>query len=60
MSKFCFTENLAITTLKACSGLLWIGTNCGRLLTLPLPRLQGVPKVTITINTNYFIFYYCC
>lgn len=29
----------------ACKGLLWIGTSVGCVLTLPLPRLEGVPQI---------------
>ncbi|CAD5117935.1 DgyrCDS6679 [Dimorphilus gyrociliatus] len=34
-----------ITSLSAAKGVLWIGTSVGYVLTLPLPRLQGVPQI---------------
>jgi len=34
-----------ITCMLADSGLLWIGTNSGFILTIPLPRLEGVPQL---------------
>ncbi|XP_067659618.1 rho guanine nucleotide exchange factor 10-like protein [Haliotis asinina] len=37
-------SNCVVTSLSASKGLLWIGTNHGFVLTLPLPRLKdGVP-----------------
>lgn len=33
--------HISITYLLASKGLLWIGTNVGCVLTLPLPRLEG-------------------
>ena len=35
-----------ITALSAHSGLLWIGTNIGLAMSIPLPRLGGVPILT--------------
>lgn len=37
--------SLSITSLLSGNGLLWVGTNYGFILTLPLPRLEGVPQV---------------
>lgn len=34
-----------ITCLLSSKGLLWIGTSIGCVLTLPLPRLEGVPQI---------------
>ncbi|CAG7820463.1 unnamed protein product [Allacma fusca] len=35
-----------VTCLTAHKGWLWIGTNLGVILTIPLPRLEGVPIIT--------------
>ena len=42
-----------ITYLKACKGLLWIGTSVGCVLTLPLPRLEGVPQIKGRPSVSY-------
>lgn len=34
-----------ITCMLSESGLLWVGTSAGFILTMPLPRLEGVPQV---------------
>ncbi len=34
-----------VTALMASRGLLWVGTNVGIALTVPLPRLEGVPII---------------
>ncbi|XP_042146712.1 rho guanine nucleotide exchange factor 10-like protein isoform X3 [Ixodes scapularis] len=34
---------VTVTSLVAGRGLLWVGTSAGVVLTLPLPRLEGVP-----------------
>nr|XP_033777326.1 rho guanine nucleotide exchange factor 10-like protein isoform X2 [Geotrypetes seraphini] len=39
-------KNIRVTTLLICQGLLWVGTEQGLLVTLPVPRLEGIPKVT--------------
>uniref|UniRef100_UPI00358F4E49 rho guanine nucleotide exchange factor 10-like isoform X2 n=1 Tax=Myxine glutinosa TaxID=7769 RepID=UPI00358F4E49 len=39
-------DSVCVTCLEVSPGLLWVGTNLGLLLTLPLPRLEGVPKLT--------------
>ncbi|XP_072912869.1 rho guanine nucleotide exchange factor 10 isoform X3 [Hemitrygon akajei] len=35
-----------VTSLLVCHGLLMVGTNLGIIVALPVPRLQGIPKVT--------------
>ncbi|KAM9299190.1 rho guanine nucleotide exchange factor 10-like protein [Gastrophryne carolinensis] len=35
-----------VTTLLICQGLLWVGTDLGILMTLPVPKLEGIPKIT--------------
>ncbi|KAG1704754.1 Rho guanine nucleotide exchange factor 10 [Nymphon striatum] len=35
-----------VTSLIANKGLLWVGTNVGVVLTIPLPRLEGVPIIS--------------
>lgn len=42
-----------VTSLLACKGLLWVGTNVGRVLTIPLPRLEGVPIISGRVNISY-------
>lgn len=42
-----------VTSLLACKGLLWVGTNVGRVLTIPLPRLEGVPIISGSVNISY-------
>ncbi|TRY87051.1 hypothetical protein DNTS_009148 [Danionella cerebrum] len=32
--------------LLICHGLLWVGTAQGIIVTLPVPRLEGIPKIT--------------
>lgn len=39
-----------ITSMLATRGLLWVGTNVGVIVTLNLPRLQGVPLVSGCLN----------
>lgn len=41
---------IVVTSMMATRGLLWIGTNVGMIATLTLPRLQGVPLVSGSIN----------
>ena len=41
---------ITVTSMMATRGLLWIGTNVGMIATLTLPRLQGVPLVSGSIN----------
>lgn len=35
-----------MTSLLVCHGLLMVGTSLGIVVALPVPRLQGIPKVT--------------
>lgn len=42
-----------VTALLACKGLLWVGTNVGIILTIPLPRLEGVPIISGRVNISY-------
>lgn len=37
----------------ACKGLLWVGTDAGISLTVPLPRLEGVPIISGRVNVSY-------
>ena len=46
-------EQVSITFLLSSKGLLWIGTNCGCALTLPLPRLEGVPQIKGRPSVSY-------
>ncbi|XP_067873551.1 rho guanine nucleotide exchange factor 10-like protein isoform X1 [Heterodontus francisci] len=39
-------RNILVTCLLVCQGMLWVGTNQGILITLPVPKLEGIPKVT--------------
>ncbi|XP_048353626.1 rho guanine nucleotide exchange factor 10 isoform X4 [Sphaerodactylus townsendi] len=39
-------HRVSVTSLLACHGLLLVGTNLGIIVALPVPRLQGIPKVT--------------
>ncbi|KAI1301843.1 Rho guanine nucleotide exchange factor 10 [Halotydeus destructor] len=41
---------VVVTSMLATRGLLWIGTNVGIIVTLTLPRLQGVPLVSGALN----------
>ncbi|KAB0350825.1 hypothetical protein FD754_015682 [Muntiacus muntjak] len=40
------TPRLSVTSLLVCHGLLMVGTSLGVVVALPVPRLQGIPKVT--------------
>jgi len=42
-----------VTGLLASKGLLWVGTDSGVALTVPLPRLEGVPIISGRINVSY-------
>lgn len=44
--------NINVTALLACRGLLWVGTNVGVALTIPLPRLEGVPIISGRANIS--------
>ncbi|XP_034376173.1 rho guanine nucleotide exchange factor 10 isoform X2 [Arvicanthis niloticus] len=39
-------QRLSVTSLLVCHGLLLVGTSLGVVVALPVPRLQGIPKVT--------------
>uniref|UniRef100_A0A2K6FN74 Rho guanine nucleotide exchange factor 10 n=1 Tax=Propithecus coquereli TaxID=379532 RepID=A0A2K6FN74_PROCO len=39
-------QRLSVTSLLVGHGLLMVGTSLGVLVALPVPRLQGIPKVT--------------
>ena len=40
-------DKLHTTALLARGGLLWVGTDAGVILTYPLPRMGGVPQVSL-------------
>lgn len=46
-------SSVLVTALMACKGLLWVGTNVGIALTIPLPRLEGVPIISGAVNISY-------
>lgn len=37
---------MRVTSLLICQGLLWVGTAQGLIITLPVPKLEGIPKIT--------------
>uniref|UniRef100_A0AAR2KT21 DH domain-containing protein n=1 Tax=Pygocentrus nattereri TaxID=42514 RepID=A0AAR2KT21_PYGNA len=39
-------KSLRVTSLLICRGLLWVGTAQGIIVTLPVPKLEGIPKIT--------------
>ncbi|XP_004850451.1 rho guanine nucleotide exchange factor 10-like protein isoform X3 [Heterocephalus glaber] len=39
-------KRLCVTSLLICQGLLWVGTDQGVIVLLPVPRLEGIPKIT--------------
>ncbi|XP_054978135.1 rho guanine nucleotide exchange factor 10 isoform X1 [Sorex araneus] len=39
-------QHLCVSSLLVCHGLLMVGTSLGFVVALPVPRLQGIPKVT--------------
>ncbi|XP_067641888.1 uncharacterized protein [Eurosta solidaginis] len=45
-------SSVYVTALMACKGLLWVGTNVGIAVTIPLPRLEGVPIISGSINMS--------
>ncbi|XP_077288242.1 rho guanine nucleotide exchange factor 10-like protein isoform X5 [Arctopsyche grandis] len=53
----CFTKGgkntVTVSALLACRGLLWVGTSAGISLTIPLPRLEGVPIISGRVNISY-------
>ena len=46
-------RSVQVTALSAAKGLLWVGTNVGIALTIPLPRLEGVPIISGKANISY-------
>ncbi|KRT85685.1 hypothetical protein AMK59_553, partial [Oryctes borbonicus] len=59
-SSDCLNNNRSqvnVTALLACKGLLWVGTNVGISLTIPLPRLEGVPIISGRVNISYHAHY---
>lgn len=42
-----------VTALMASRGLLWVGTNVGIALSIPLPRLEGVPIISGRANVSH-------
>lgn len=54
---FRLQKGVHVTCLMAHKGWLWIGTNLGVVLTIPLPRLEGVPIIsTGNANVSYHGF----
>lgn len=45
-------QRLSVTSLLVCHGLLMVGTSLGVVVALPVPRLQGIPKVTGEYTTH--------
>uniref|UniRef100_A0A3P8WUE0 Rho guanine nucleotide exchange factor 10 like n=1 Tax=Cynoglossus semilaevis TaxID=244447 RepID=A0A3P8WUE0_CYNSE len=51
-TRFCFLlyiagqKSMRVTSLLICQGLLWVGTAQGIIITLPVPKLEGIPKIT--------------
>ncbi|KFQ08302.1 Rho guanine nucleotide exchange factor 10-like, partial [Leptosomus discolor] len=39
-------KDVRVTSLLICQGSLWVGTDQGVIVMLPVPRLEGIPKVT--------------
>ncbi|XP_068171124.1 rho guanine nucleotide exchange factor 10-like protein isoform X2 [Antennarius striatus] len=39
-------QSTRVTSLLICQGLLWVGTAQGLIITLPVPKLEGIPKIT--------------
>ncbi|XP_077459097.1 rho guanine nucleotide exchange factor 10-like protein isoform X1 [Stigmatopora argus] len=39
-------ESMRVSSLLICQGLLWVGTAQGLIVTLPVPKLEGIPKIT--------------
>ncbi|KAM6927256.1 rho guanine nucleotide exchange factor 10-like protein [Xenentodon cancila] len=38
-------KSMRVTSLLICQGLLWVGTAQGFIITLPVPKLEGIPKI---------------
>ncbi|AWP02195.1 putative rho guanine nucleotide exchange factor 10-like protein [Scophthalmus maximus] len=49
-------RSMRVTSLLICQGLLWVGTAQGLIITLPVPKLEGIPKITgkgmISLNAH--------
>ncbi|KAL7743866.1 hypothetical protein ACLKA6_000270 [Drosophila palustris] len=45
-------SSIYVTAMMACKGLLWVGTNVGIAVTIPLPRLEGVPIISGGISMS--------
>ncbi|XP_029990135.1 rho guanine nucleotide exchange factor 10-like protein isoform X3 [Sphaeramia orbicularis] len=49
-------KSMRVTSLLICQGLLWVGTAQGLIVTLPVPKLEGIPKITgkgmISLNAH--------
>ncbi|KFP08455.1 Rho guanine nucleotide exchange factor 10-like, partial [Calypte anna] len=39
-------KHVRVTSLLICQGSLWVGTDLGIIVLLPVPRLEGIPKIT--------------
>ncbi|XP_051844362.1 rho guanine nucleotide exchange factor 10-like protein isoform X1 [Antechinus flavipes] len=39
-------KQVCVTSLLICQGQLWVGTDQGIIVLLPVPRLEGIPKIT--------------
>uniref|UniRef100_A0A8C8E8F9 Rho guanine nucleotide exchange factor 10-like protein n=1 Tax=Otus sunia TaxID=257818 RepID=A0A8C8E8F9_9STRI len=39
-------KHVRVTSLLICQGSLWVGTDQGIIVLLPVPRLEGIPKIT--------------
>merc|ERR1719350_196369 len=46
-------RSIYVTALAAAKGLLWVGTNVGIALTIPLPRLERGPIISGKANISY-------
>ena len=47
------SRHVHVTALMASKGLLWVGTNVGIALSIPLPRLEGVPIISGRANVSH-------
>ncbi|KAL3978599.1 hypothetical protein ACER0C_019661 [Sarotherodon galilaeus] len=49
-------KSMRVTSLLICQGLLWVGTAQGLIITLPVSKLEGIPKITgkgmISLNAH--------
>lgn len=46
------SSSIYVTALMAYKGLLWVGTNVGIAVTIPLPRLGGLPIISGGVNMS--------